>query len=332
MKKFNPEKEIEKLNKSKAKGATNSSKMSNLFIPILVVGCSFMAMTAVTFSAYLEQDEKETYKVHIDIINGDEEVYERQVLEGAFSDTITSNNSFGSIECTSGNLNYDPITGTISTPYLNRNTSCIIAFMDDGVKNIEPSNLGVINDNRGVSHYYKADQEDNYVLIKGQMYRIIRINGDGSIRIMLNDNILSASYGEKNTYQESNVKEALENWYINNFGDESYVVESDFDISNYDEVNSDDLVNLEGYYLSKVGTLSVREAKIITEETNTNYLTSPYGIYLSNGHGFNEVYAFKNNEIVSIASTEALSIRPVININAKLIGRGTKNNPYTIEQ
>lgn len=330
MKKINPEKELEKIKKVNL--SSNNSKMSNLFIPLLIIGCSFIAMTAVTFSAYLEEDEKETYKIHIDIINGNEESYDKVIVEGPFRDTITSNNSFGSIECTSGLLEYDPITETVSAPYINRNTSCVIAFMDDGVKNINQAGLTSINDNKGISYYYKSDQENNYVLLKDQLYRIVRINGDGSIRLILNDNITSSVYGSTNQYYNSNIRTILEDWFNRNFYNESYIVESDYDISNYSEINTEDLINLEGYYISKVGTLSAREAELISKDTTSNYLTSSTGIYLSNGRDIDKAYAFKNNGIVPSPITEYLSIRPVININAKLIGSGTKNNPYTITE
>lgn len=329
MKKFNPEKEIDKLNKSKNK--TNTSKMSNLFVPILVVACSCMAMTAVTFSAHLESDTKEMYKVHIDIINGDEETYDKTTLEGAFSDTITSSNSFGSIECTSGNLNYDPITGTISTPYLNRNTSCILAFMNDGSKKLNIYNLPTIGDNTGTSSYYKADSEENYMLIKKQMYRIVRINGDGTIRLILNDNVIASNYGLTNDYTTSNVKTLLEEWYMKNFNNEPYLVKGDFDTTNYVLYDTNHLFNEEGYKLLDVGTLSVREYALISEGTETSYISSPKGIYLANGNNIDKVYAIKNNEIVSVDPTEELSIRPVINIKANIVGKGTINNPYTIE-
>lgn len=330
MKKFNPEKEIEKLNKQK--NPNNSSKLSNLFVPILVVACSCMAMTAVTFSAYLTEGEKETYHIQIDIINGDDEKYEKDVLEGAFSDTIKSVNSFGSINCTSGSLNYDPITQTISTPYLNRNTSCVMVFLEDGAKNLEPSGLNKINDNKGESYYYKADAENNYVLIKDTMFRILRINGDGTVRLILNEELPAISFGENNEYLNSNVKKTLEEWYQLNFASEEYVVARDFDTTNYVELDTQDLINIEGYYDSYVGTISARELKLITEDTESSYFKSINGLYTSNANGASNIYAYKNGKIEQVLPSEVLNIRPVININAKLIGSGTVNNPYTISK
>ena len=65
----------------------------------------------------VEEDMK-TYNIRVDIINGNEEVFEKKVSEGAFRAEIKSNNSFGSITCSKGDLNYDPLTNTISSVYI----------------------------------------------------------------------------------------------------------------------------------------------------------------------------------------------------------------------
>ncbi len=328
MKKFNPENEIKKINDNANKN--NASKLSNLFVPILVVSCSCMAMTAVAFSAYLEEDTVESYNVHIDVINGDIEDYDKVVREGMFHDTITSKNTFGSIECSSGNLSYDSLTQTVSSPYINRNTSCVLTFMNEGKKNLNVAGLGKVNDNNGTSYYYKADNENNYVLLKDMMFRIVRTNGDGSIRLVLNDEIMPNTFGDSNNYMNSSIKTSLDEWFNLNFTGASYVVQGDFDVTNYDTIDIETLVNLEGYYNSYVGLLSVREVELISQDVEDNYLKGFYGTYLMNGNGIDNVYAFKDNKVVSLNRSEVLSVRPVVNINAKLVGSGTKNNPYTV--
>lgn len=45
------------------------------------------------------------------------------------------------------------------------------------------------SDNDGVSYYYRGAEDDNYVDFAGHKWRVVRINGDGSIRIILQDNI-----------------------------------------------------------------------------------------------------------------------------------------------
>jgi len=63
------------------------------------------------------------------------------------------------------------------------------------------STVGVYkaNDNDGISYYFRGDVENNYVRFAGYWWRIIRINGDGSIRI-----IYDGTSPRKNGTVESN--------------------------------------------------------------------------------------------------------------------------------
>ena len=53
-------------------------------------------------------------------------------------------------------------------------------------------------DNLGTAYYYRGDAENNYVSFAGYYWRIIRINGDGSIRIIY-DGTSAHENGESNT-------------------------------------------------------------------------------------------------------------------------------------
>lgn len=331
MKKFNPEKELKKV-QFKSSSNVNSTKLSNLYIPSLVIACSCLAMAGITFSAKLVDDSKDIYSINVEIINGNETSYVQKVKRGPFSDTITSVNSFGSLECTSGNLNYDEESGTISSPYVTENTRCVLVFRPDVVKNIEYDGLNMISDNLGTSYYYKASATDNYVKIKDMLFRIVRINGDGTYRLILNDIIMSSNYGVRNDYYMSDIKVNLEKWFSSNFNGEEYLVEGDYDVTNYSGYDLDNIINFEGYALGYVGMLSVREAELMTKDENgISFFDSVNGIYLSNPNGVTNVYAYKNGEIISVDSNTILNVRPVINVKGTLEGEGTLNNPYTIK-
>ena len=333
MKKFNPDEEYGKVQIRKI---SNSSKLNNVFVPVLVVACSCLALVGVTFSSKLVDDTKNEYTVKVEILgNGKEQTYTKKVTQGAFRDSIVTNSSFGSINCTKGSLTYDALTSTISSVYVNSDVNCVISFMDDGTKNLSFDNLGSIEDNAGTSYYYRVDAQNNYIKINDLMFRIIRINGDGSIRLMLNDVILSSNYGNANIYEESNVKNTLDNWYINNIEGLPYVVEGIYDNNNYEPYNTDNLIDFYGMYNGMVGTLSVREAAIMTEgvESKYNFLNTVNGFYLMNANGSTNVYYYKNGKIDTINPDSVLSLRPVINISdVDLIGQGTEENPFIIEE
>ena len=147
----------------------------------------------------------------------------------------------------------DTILGTIEvnldTPNF-ANTSC--------TSGCDEATVGIYEtiDNLGTSYYYRGDVENNYVQFAGFYWRIIRINGDGSIRIIYDgtsahangesstdrqtgtsayNSSSNASYYVGYTYQTgaqrpisqnsgtaSTIKGVLDNWYQTNMANKGY--------------------------------------------------------------------------------------------------------------
>lgn len=331
MKKFDPEKELSKVQNNKH-SYVNASKLSNMYIPILVIACGVLSIVGITFSANLVSDDRTSYKVRIDIIGGDEETFTRNVLEGAYSATVPTNGAMGEINCSSGSLNFDPLTSTISSPYVNQDTNCIITLNETN-KKIAVDSLYSISDGDGISYYYKADATNNYVKINDMLFRIVRVNGDGTLRLMYSDVVLSTNYGSFNEYLDSDLEKVLNTWFDETFNGESYLVEGEFDYLNDIDLELDHLLNINGYILAKVGTLSAREATIISEGVTSNYLNTVNGFLLMNPNGTDNVWAFRNGKVISVSRNDTLSVRPVINVKANIVeGNGTQGNPYLIEE
>lgn len=332
MKKFNADEELKKVKSSKK--SSNNSKMSNMFVPLLVVACCSLALVGVAFSSKLTNDSMKKYTIYIEIIGGKEETYIKEVYQGAFRDTLEGVGTFGSMTCISGNLTYDTFTETISSPYINEDVKCVLSFMDDGTKNIEFGKLNSISDNFGTSYYYKADAKNNYVKINDLMFRIVRINGSGSIRLVLNNEISNVTYGNTVDFYQSNVYKSLLQWYDSNLKGIDYIVDDEFDDSNYEGYFTDSLIVDSSYSMGKVGTLNVREVAIIMEGVEgSNYLDSKNGIYLMNGHGYDKVHYYKDGTLGLVTPDTVLGVRPVINVSGvELVGQGTLDNPYTLEK
>lgn len=332
MKKFSPERELKKVRGKTFNG--NSSRLNNLYVPLLVIACSCLAIEAVTFSAKLVEETKDKYTVRVDIVNGEQDVFLKNVTEGAFRATILGKNTFHSIECSDGELNYDVATGEVYSKHIRQNTRCTLVFEGDSVKEVnDPEGMNGIYDNSGRSYYYKADSVNNYVRIKDMMFRIVRVNGDGTYRLILNDNNLESSYGSSNDYYESTLKTTLENWFQTHFSGESYLVQKDYDVFNYIQYETDSLVNIEGYHSNFVGTLSVIEASLVLDGVSgSTYLDSDKGILLANGNGIDNVFCYRNGGVVGVVPSENLIVKPVINVGAEFVGEGTLENPYMIPE
>ena len=175
-------------------------------------------------------------------------------------------------------LNYDSNTKAFSiTPYTTKGTKCYLDFVkgdpakntldklelvaNEGTpnfSNITTTDEGVYKteDNLGISYYFRGAVENNYVKFAGYYWRIVRINGDGSVRIIYDgtsahangesstdrqigtsayNNSYNQSYYVGYTYQTgaqrpstqnsgtvSTIKGVLDNWYSTNIANKGY--------------------------------------------------------------------------------------------------------------
>ena len=77
------------------------------------------------------------------------------------------------------------------------------------------------------TYYFRGNVENNYVSFAGQTWRIVRINEDGTVRIVMQDGINSNGYKFNSNYNNytymhytnnSNAKTQLGSWYQTNIG------------------------------------------------------------------------------------------------------------------
>ena len=82
------------------------------------------------------------------------------------------------------------------------------------------------------TYYFRGNVENNYVSFAGQAWRIVRINEDGTVRMIMQDGINNnATYAFNSKYSNytymyysnSNVKIVLENWYQKNIASQEYL-------------------------------------------------------------------------------------------------------------
>ena len=145
-------------------------------------------------------------------------------------------------------------TKTISGITFNLNTFSP-DFSKSACSDCESKEAGVFaaEDDYGTSYYYRGSVENNYVSFAGMTWRIIRINGDDSVRVILNDTIGTSPFNNNyddnayvgymygtpgsSTYEEthkntndSTIKEKIDVWYENNLKDNysNYLADSGF--------------------------------------------------------------------------------------------------------
>lgn len=249
--------------------------------------------------------------------------------------------------------------------------------------NISNTNEGLyeIKENDHLSYYFRGSVDNNYVLFANQIWRIVSINNDNSIKLILDKSVgyqqfsqytnapdyTGLKYIYNNVEINNNINSYLLQWYntnIVNTNFDQYVKSTSFcndasyTISNYHTyynaynrlvTNKNPSISCNsrsadygGPYNQKVGLLTADEVVIAGGQYNTpnnNY-------YLYNGENFYTLspaeyynyqasvfYVSSNGALYTTKTTTQLGIRPVINLNENLTvsGKGTKDNPYTID-
>lgn len=225
-------------------------------------------------------------------------------------------------------------------------------------------NEGLIksSDDIGVSYYFRGDIDNNYVSFAGLLWRIVRINGDGTVRIVL-DNItetVANYYTDTNKnfeFKESKINEFLDNWFQENLKNyTNYIATSKFcsdinhDGANNYLANTRILTNeiptlncLGTSVSSNIGLLTIDE--VILAGASPTSINQNYYLYNSNiTNSWYTMSAASGNEesinMFMIDSTGKVDttikgnlyrgVRPVINLikNIDMTGTGTELDPY----
>ena len=231
--------------------------------------------------------------------------------------------------------------------------------------------LNSIEDNYGTSYYYKGNVIDNYINFNDMCFRIVRILGNGNIKLILedanntcenlNDTITNTyetdklffddfnndnSYNFKNITDDNKLYLANESWNNLTTKDIKYndldeiLTESDLEICTKDNtceynynLNKIEDLKFENPINSIFGSLSYKEVKIIGDNSylNNNKFNL---IELSNYKNNTDYrYIYENNKLTTELVSTKYNYRPsiVLNSNITVTGNGTISNPYIIK-
>lgn len=222
-------------------------------------------------------------------------------------------------------------------------------------------------DDRGVTYYFRGNVLNNYVNFANLKWRIARINGDNTVKLILDENTdeLTEYYTSTDNnyfaYVNTNIKSYLSNWYQSNLtsyekfiasgkacdnsqytGTDSYI----FQASQRLLIDHNPTFNCLGSSIStKISVITADEVEYaggLVGVSNTNYYLYNQDIYnpswtITPSKGSSaEFYPFtlsvngalEENNIGSVKR----GVRPVINIvkDVPVTGKGTKDEPYEI--
>lgn len=309
------------------------------------------------------------------------------ILEGDLKNTDYSKEEYISIDAKETkdyileikNTGNEPLSGTIN---INTQGTKVITFADSILSNNQPSNdaltqvgieaatenEGLIksSDDIGVSYYFRGNVSNNYVSFGDMLWRIVRINGDGTVRLVLNDMADTLSnyytdYKDNISYKDSNINTYLTSWLEVNLKNEmDYLANTKFcaDI-NHDSANNyasftrimtnkiPTLNCLGTSFNSNIGTLTIDE--IILAGASPTDSNKKYYLYndkvndvwytMSGAKGdkssMNMFMIDGNGKLkYDVNANFYRKVRPVINLvkNTEVTGNGTLDNPYQIKE
>ena len=149
-----------------------------------------------------------------------------------------SNGSFrGSLVVSNESLTSDSFADVLLTKYeigtAKTRVGSEISTIDEGL-------LSTI-DNKGTTYYFRGNVNNNYVKLGNNVFRIVRINGNGSVRLVLNDTIPTQAPYNTNTIHDTitvnqlanlnnaSIDSTLVEWYNKNLSEfKKYIVPSEF--------------------------------------------------------------------------------------------------------
>ena len=227
----------------------------------------------------------------------------------------------------------------------------------------EDEGLIASQDDDGTTYYFRGATSNNYVSFANLMWRIIRINGEGSVRLILNDvaDLLVNYNAEAENYEdleETDIYASLNDYYesyLSNY--DSYIANTRFcsesgktdqTYNAYTRIVTNQIPTfncLGNRFTSKIGLITVDEVVFaggLYEEENTNYYLYNEDIdnlWWTSSLSTNSESAFypflvdASGELVDdVDGSLYRNFRPVISLNRTVIvsGTGTVNDPYVV--
>ena len=202
-------------------------------------------------------------------------------------------------------------------------------------KNTTEALLASTEDDYGTSYYFRGAVKNNYVQFANKCWRIVRINGDGSVKLVLhNDNTSNASSpcaSSNNSTTAAFARYSGSSYtsvFNSNYNDNAYIGfmygatgASDYASTHANTNNSTILTNLETWYTNNLKTYADKIADTVwcndkTNVTDTTY--DPYG-WNPNGYGYgtNATYYGATQRLVS-KSNSAGGTGPSLKCNGEL--------------
>ena len=227
--------------------------------------------------------------------------------------------------------------GRFLSLYLENNKNEDVKLLVDNIKENNKENTDFKNING--NYYFKGENPDNYIKYSNLIWRIIRINSDNTVTIVLDTPITAIAAGNSNTYVDTYINE----WLNYNDKDHTGILEKNLNKVNnfltYTNTCYDKIDNTKNITCKKKLDNTLITIPSLNDYVNTGghegFMNSGEYYYLINRTSENKMwYVDESGKIGTSDGTDIIGIKPVITIKKKVAlidGIGTQDNPYKIE-
>ena len=217
-------------------------------------------------------------------------------------------------------------------------------------KNTTEALLASTEDDYGTSYYFRGAVKNNYVEFANKCWRIVRVGGDGSVKLILhNDNTAGVANPCSSANNSSNAAFArysgttYTSAFNSNYDDNAYVgfkygttSASDYATTHANTNNSTILTNLEAWYTNNLKTYADTIADTVWCNDKTNVTDTTYNPFRwSNvnglGYGTNTTYYGATQRLVS-TSGSAGGTGPSLKCNGELSKINSKIGLITADE
>jgi len=196
----------------------------------------------------------------------------------------------------------------------------------------------------GRYYIYKGEKVNNYVQYSNMLWRVTKINADGTIEMVLDDTLNYLAFDkEKTDFENSNLNEYLNTKFYNNLNTSvltkgTYCKDSVSDLNsvtcNKKSTTHVKLLSVTDYLSSKMKVEVTNEETNEKEVVEKSYLDGEDVVWLYNNNG-EQVWLMNNSSLSLSSPNELYQVKPVVilnNVVGVYSGEGTLEKPYVIEE
>lgn len=254
--------------------------------------------------------------------------------------TVTVNSTNGTVNSLSGTVLKDNEIKTSPNFSASHTDKGLYVQKDDNTKSVDGK----------PTYYFRGNVDNNYVSFAGLLWRIVRINEDGTIRLIIAKKTIVSNYTALTTgaFEGSLAKEAADNWYNTLTADQkSFIVTGKFcnDItntaSNRLSSNPTFVCPSGANYLNlNVGIITADEARYAGSGFggySTTYLDTSSWFWTMTTADSSNMYQVLESRVMNYSSpinNRGLDVKQVINLKADVkisSGDGTSSNPFVVD-